>query len=116
MILKRKVNDNKYLKTFSTSLAIPELQIKSALRVHLLLDMMTIANKREGTERRYKPGGAGKSSKMLSSAHNIVLCISTYDSCYCERRPPQKMKSIKIPVWMGRGTWRRPSLVEDLCG
>lgn len=80
--------------------------------------MMAIANKREDAERMYKPEGAGKGSKRLSSAHNIALRISTYSSCYYERRhpPPQKIKSIKIPKWMGRDPWRSPSLVEDLCG
>lgn len=88
MTLQRKANDNKYLKIFSTSLATPELQIKSALRVPLLLDMMAITNKREGAERMYTPEGSGKSGKTLSSAHNIALHTSTYDSCYYERRPP----------------------------
>lgn len=111
MTLQRKANDNKYLKIFSTSLAIPELQIKSALRVHLLLDTMAITNKREGAERMYTPEGAGKGGKTLSSAHNIALHTSTYDSCYYKRRTPSAEDQVHQNSRMdGEGSLETPIL------
>lgn len=80
--------------------------------------MMAIANKREDAERMYKPEGARKGSKMLSSAHNIALHISTYNSCYYERRHPppaedqvhqnSKMDgegSLETPILGGGSVW-----------
>lgn len=104
-------------------MAIPELQIKSTLRVHLLLDMMAISNKREDAERMYKPEGAGKGSKMLSSAHNIALHISTYNSCDYERRPPPRRRSSPSKFQNGWGgipgdphPWWRICVVDGCLG
>lgn len=80
--------------------------------------MRAIANKREDAERMYKPEGAGKGSKRLSSAHNIALRISTYNSCYYERRHPHPAEdqvhqnskmdgegSLEIPILGGGSVW-----------
>lgn len=91
---------NKYLKTFSTSLAIPELRINSSLRFQLILNMMAIANKR-GDRKNIQARGCGRGLGEAEFYTWPGFCTHQLTAAVITREDLQKIKLIKIPHGWG---------------